>query len=433
MSEQYQTGEGARPTTPLWPLPDERPAPRPVPPVYRAEAPTGPQPVTGPPAYGPVTGPPAYGPPPGWQPPYPPPRSDAPRRGGGGRVFAALVGALMLALLSGVAGGLVVHRYDTSDSTPGGPTAGSPPKAAAPIDRSSLASIAAAAAQSVVDINTGTGEGSGVILTADGAILTNNHVVAGARNNTVRVTFSSGKTANATIVGTDPAGDLAVVKAQGVSGLTAARFGNSDALQPGDTVLALGSPLGLQGSVTAGIVSALHRTIDESGENGSPGHSIGDAIQTDAAINPGNSGGPLVNTAGEVVGINTAIATSGNSQGQGQEGNIGVGFAIPSNKAKAAADQLLKGGKVSHPFLGVEVSDADGGGALVANVTSGGPADKAGIQRGDVINRVGDKAVNNSSDLVSAVQTGRPGDRINVSLTRNGSAKQVTVTLAEAS
>ena len=169
-----------------------------------------------------------------------------------------------------------------------------------------------------MDINTGTGEGSGVILTTDGAILTNNHVVAGARNNTVRVTFSTGRTANATVVGTDPAGDLAVVKAQGASGLTAAKFGNSDGLQPGDTVLALGSPLGLQGSVTAGIVSALHRTIDESGENGGQGHSIGDAIQTDAAINPGNSGGPLVNTSGEVVGINTAIATSDGGQGQGQ-------------------------------------------------------------------------------------------------------------------
>src|SRR5205085_521346 len=136
-------------------------------------------------------------------------------------------------------------------------------------------------------------------------------LVEAARSNTVQVTFSDGKTARATVVGTDPAGDLAVVKAQGVSGLTAATFGNSDDLRVGDTVLALGSPLGLQGSVTAGIVSALHRTIDEGSDQGGAQKSVGDAIQTDAAINPGNSGGALVNLAGEVIGINTAIATGG--------------------------------------------------------------------------------------------------------------------------
>src|SRR5262249_5094525 len=157
--------------------------------------------------------------------------------------------------------------------------------------------------------------------------------------------------AQATIVGTDPASDLAVIKAQGVSGRTPAKFGDSNNIQQGDTVLALGSPLGLDGSVTAGIVSALDRTISGAGGQSQPRHgrptSISHAIQTDAAINPGNSGGALVNLAGEVIGINTAIATSG----QG-EGNIGVGFAIPSNRAKQVADQLLKGQKVSHPFLG---------------------------------------------------------------------------------
>ena len=425
MSEYDTAPEGARPTTPLWPA--DRPIGRPVD-YQESEAPTGQQPAY--PVYRPGA---SYPPPP---PPYSAPVPDERPHGTGGRLFALLFAGVVIALVSGVTGAIVVHRYDGSTGTTTNPAGtGRPLPAASPIDRSSLASIAAFAAQSVVDINTGTGEGSGVILTTDGAILTNNHVVAGARNNTVRVTFSTGRTANATVVGTDPAGDLAVVKAQGASGLTAAKFGNSDGLQPGDTVLALGSPLGLQGSVTAGIVSALHRTIDESGENGGQGHSIGDAIQTDAAINPGNSGGPLVNTSGEVVGINTAIATSdgGQGQGQGQAGNIGVGFAIPSNKAKTSADELLKGGKVSHPFLGVQVSDADGGGALVAAVQSGSPAAKAGVQRGDVITRIGSKPVNNSSDLVAAVQTGKPGEQVTVTLTRDGSGKQVTVTLAEAS
>src|SRR5262249_25518217 len=149
----------------------------------------------------------------------------------------------------------------------------------------------------------------------------------GAANDQLKVTFSNGKTARATIVGTDPAGDLAVIKAQGVSGLTAAKFGDSDQMRVGDQVLAIGSPLGLQGSVSAGIISALHRTISASSERGGTARSISDALQTDAAINPGNSGGALVNLAGEVIGINTAIATSGPAPGQAS-GNIGVGFAI---------------------------------------------------------------------------------------------------------
>jgi len=363
------------------------------------------------------------------------PAGPEPQRGGNAaRVVGTLSAALVLALVSGVAGGIAVHRYDSGNPATG-TSSQRPLQAAAPIDRSSLASIAAFAAQSVVDINTGTGEGSGVVLTADGAILTNNHVVTGARGNTVRVTFNTGKTASATIVGTDPAGDLAVVKAQGVSGLTAAKFGNSDALQPGDTVLALGSPLGLQGSVTAGIVSALHRTIDEDADSqsGTPAHSIGDAIQTDAAINPGNSGGPLVNTSGEVVGINTAIATSG-QQSQGQSGNIGVGFAIPSSKAKAAADQLMKGGKVSHPFLGVQVGTAGGnGGATISSVAPGSPAEKAGLQAGDTITRAGSKDIHTSEDLVAAVQSSNVGDRLDLTVVRGGKQQTITVTIGEAS
>jgi putative serine protease PepD len=353
-------------------------------------------------------------------------------------VIVAAIAVIALTVPAGLVGGLIAHRLD-NDKTLAAPR----PAALPAVDRSSLADVVNKVEPSVVSIDTGNAEGSGVIISADGAILTNNHVVAtvagnsapdnsgtdaSATGNTVTVTFSTGKTAKATIVGTDPASDLAVIKAQGMSGLAAATFGNSDALQQGDTVLAIGSPLGLEGSVTAGIVSALHRTFRVGSESGQP-TSISDAIQTDAAINPGNSGGPLIDLSGEVVGINSAIATAG--QGNG---NIGVGFAIPSNHAKQVATELLKGQKISHPFLGVQVGDAaSGGGAVISGVVSGGPAAAAGLRQGDVITKAGDRDVHNSEDLVTAVQAGKPGDKLQLTVIRNGSQLQVTVTLGEAS
>jgi putative serine protease PepD len=197
--------------------------------------------------------------------------------------------------------------------------------------------VAAAVLPSVVSIQTEDAVGSGVIITSDGAILTNNHVVATAQNNTVQVTFSTGKTATATIVGTDPTHDLAVIKVANVSGLTPITFADSSSVKVGDTVLAVGSPLGLDGSVTSGIVSALNRTI-QVGDNARDTESLSGAIQTDAAINPGNSGGALVNSAGQLIGINTAIASASSG---GESGSIGVGFAISSNTAKQVAQQLL--------------------------------------------------------------------------------------------
>ncbi|WP_406041282.1 trypsin-like peptidase domain-containing protein [Micromonospora sp. NBC_00898] len=340
-------------------------------------------------------------------------------------------GALVLALMfgSGVAGGALALALD-GDS--GGVTR---TYSAAPVLNSAdLPKIAAAVQDSVVSIITDNGEGSGVILSADGFVLTNNHVVASATGDTVRVVFADGKTVQAKIVGTDPKTDLAVVKASGVSGLKAAKFGDSDGMQVGDQVLALGSPLGLQGSVTAGILSARDRTI-QAGEGGQQQNSqqgassISGLLQTDAPINPGNSGGALVNTRGEVIGINTAIATAG----QGSNGNIGVGFAIPSNKAKDVAQKLQRGEKVSHPSLGVSVNAAEDGGALVAAVSPGSAAEKAGLQRGDVITKFGDKVINDSNDLVGAVQSGKVGDRVEVQFKRNGSAQTATVTLAETS
>jgi putative serine protease PepD len=350
-------------------------------------------------------------------------------------VIATGTAAVVLAVGSGLLGGVIATRLDDEATTP---TGSDRPAAAAPvIQRDSLATIAANVQPSVVSISTGTGEGSGVVLSADGYVLTNNHVVAAAQGNQVQVAFSDGKIATGKIVGTAPRTDLAVVKVDGVSDLTPAKFGDSGAMQVGDTVLALGSPLGLEGSVTAGIVSALDRTIRVDGQQQdsplSPQQggvrSMGGLLQTDAPINPGNSGGALVNLSGEVIGINTAIATSG----QG-EGSIGVGFAIPSNRAKQVAEQLRSGEKVSYPYLGVNVTDAEGSsGAVVASVQPDSPAAELGLQRGDVITKLGGKSINDSDDLVSAVQTAKVKDRMELTYIRNGEQKTATVTLGEAS
>ncbi|MEV4842928.1 trypsin-like peptidase domain-containing protein [Micromonospora matsumotoense] len=354
----------------------------------------------------------------------------APQAGKVAKFVGAGVAVFALMLGSGVAGGALALAVDGDR---GGITRNY--SSAPVINSADLPKIAASVQDSVVSIMTDNGEGSGVILSADGFVLTNNHVVASASGDTVRVVFANGKSAPAKIVGTDPKTDLAVVQTSGLDNLKAAKFGDSDAMQVGDQVLALGSPLGLQGSVTAGILSARDRTI-QAGSGNSPqqapqggASSISGLLQTDAPINPGNSGGALVNTRGEVIGINTAIATAG----QGSTGNIGVGFAIPSNKAKDVAEKLQRREKISHPSLGVSVNAAEDGGALVAAVTGGSAAEKAGIQRGDVITKFGDKAINDSNDLVGAVQAGKVGDRVQVTYKRNGVEATATVTLAETS
>ncbi|HYN92396.1 MAG TPA: trypsin-like peptidase domain-containing protein [Pilimelia sp.] len=368
--------------------------------------------------------------------PWAPAGAGAGQRPGGFRRVAVLgTAAVVLSLGSGLLGGVIATQLD-EERTPTTLSSDNRPAVAAPtVDRSSLAGIARSVQPTVVSISTGSGEGSGVVLRADGYVLTNNHVVANAQGNALTVVFSDGKTAQAELVGTDARTDLAVVKLKGNAKLAAAKFGDSSSMQVGDTVLALGSPLGLQGSVTAGIVSALDRTIRTGGSQQDPPltpqtgvTSMSGLLQTDAPINPGNSGGALVNLAGEVIGINTAIATSG--QGAG---NIGVGFAIPSNRAKQVADQLVKGEKVSHPFLGVNVGDSQGDGAVVATVQPNSPAASVGLQRGDVVTKIGGRDIKDSDDLVSAVQTGKVGDRLDITYVRNGEQKSATVTLGEAS
>jgi len=349
---------------------------------------------------------------------------------------------VLLALGGGFAGAAVMHSLDDNNGTQvatSGP--GSAPDNAPIIDRSSLASIAAAVRPSVVSITTSNATGSGVVISKDGYILTNNHVAATANGKNVQITLADGSSVQGKLIGTDPKTDLAVFKAQNLSkDLTPAKFGDSNALRVGDTVLAIGSPLGLDGSVTSGIVSALNRTIDESsdsqpqdpfgqgqqGQSATPGATIAGAIQTDAPINPGNSGGALVNTSGEVVGINTAIATNG------ADGNIGVGFAIPSNKAKTVSDDIIRGVAVQHPFLGVSVGTADGNaGAQVQAVQSGSPAATAGIKAGDVITAYDNKPVHTSDDLVNDVQAGNVNDKVTLTVQRGGSSTQVSVTLGE--
>ena len=368
---------------------------------------------------------------------------DSARRGRTGRRVAAGVLGVLLAVGGGVAGAAWMHELDGNNTTTTVATgAGGAPDTAPIIDRSSLASIAAAVRPSVVSITTSNATGSGVIISADGYILTNNHVAVTANGSNVDITLSDGTNLKGKLIGTDPKTDLAVFQAQNLTKkLTPAKFGNSSALRVGDTVLAIGSPLGLDGSVTSGIVSALNRTIDESsdsqpqdpfgqqgqqGQNATPGATIAGAIQTDAAINPGNSGGALVNTNGEVVGINTAIATDGS------DGNIGVGFAIPSNRANSVSQDIIKGVAVQHPFLGIGVVTANGnGGAEVQQVTSGSPAASAGIKVNDVITAYNGQPVHTSDDLINDVQGGNVNDKVTLTVQRGGSSSQINVTLGE--
>ncbi|TQS27031.1 S1C family serine protease [Microbispora sp. KK1-11] len=352
-----------------------------------------------------------------------------------------------VALGGGVTGALVANSVNGGQTVIASPVV----KGVSNSSTTTIAAVAKAIMPSVVSIEVKTatagGEGSGVILSADGLILTNNHVVSigGGGGGTVTVKFSDGKTATAVVKGTDPTTDLAVIQAQGVSGLTPASLGDSDKLQVGDAVLAIGSPLGLEGSVTSGIVSALDRTLTEAPEEQqqqfpwgmgqqqqpqSQGTTIGGMIQTDAAINPGNSGGALVNSSGQVVGVNTAIATSGSSSG-----NIGVGFAIPINTAKLVSEQLIKTGKATHAFFGVSVADAVGGasGAVVSSITAGSPAEKAGLKEGDLITKINDKLVDSAEALVGTIRSSRPGDKVTVTYTRDGKENTITAALAEQS
>jgi putative serine protease PepD len=392
-------------------------------------------------------------------PPTPPPAGPAsvgssapPSPSRRGRRAVAVLAAAGLMAGAAAGGALLAVNLDDDDAgtattslSPASPAVGSQDNA----PDEPLSQAAANVLPSVVSItfesNLGTGQGSGVVISSDGQILTNNHVVAQAADGgQLSVTFSDGSKADARILGRDPATDLAVIQAEDISGLTAAKLGRSGDLHVGDTVLAIGSPLGLDGSVSAGIVSALDRSITLSndvpespfGNGGEPQatpSAVIDAIQTDAAINPGNSGGALINADGEVVGINTAIASlAGGGGASSQGGNIGVGFAIPIDSARSIAEQLVDKGEVTHAFLGVRIADAEnGGGAVVAQVDEGQPAADAGLEQGDVITKVDDTEITSGSDLTSAVRSHEPDDKVTITYTRDGDEKTAEVTLGE--
>ena len=259
-------------------------------------------------------------------------------------------------------------------------------------------------------------EGSGFVIDAKGDIITNAHVVDGATS--IKVRFQNGKTAKATLVGTDDSTDVAVIKVStDASLLHPLSWGVSKTVQVGESVAAIGSPFGLPESMSAGIISAVNRTITAPNN-----YSISGALQTDAAINHGNSGGPLLNLSGEVIGINAQIESDSG-------GNDGVGFAIPADAAKSVANTLISGGKVQHAYLGIRVADASTAGAQITTVVSGSPADKAGLKAGDVITAIDGNAITTADDLTAQVGAHQPSDAVTVTVTRNGSSKDIKVTL----
>ncbi len=307
--------------------------------------------------------------------------------------------------------------------------------------------VAAAVLPSVVKLDVtgsqGSGSGSGIILSSDGEILTNNHVAeVAADGGTITVSFEDGTTAPASIVGTDPLTDVAIVQAEGVSGLTPSTIGNSDGLNVGEDVVAIGSPFGLDATVTSGIVSALNRAVDV-GQDAEGKVTAYPAIQTDAAINPGNSGGPLVDSRGRVIGINASIRSSGNATSSGEPGSIGLGFAIPIDEVLPIIDQIRNGETPTHAILGVTIqpvgTSADGqtpaagavvtAGAEIRDVTDGSAAQDAGLQAGDIVTKVDDTMIQDTDSLIATIRSYRPGDQVQVTYTRDGAMQTTQMTL----
>ena len=303
----------------------------------------------------------------------------------------------------------------------------------------SIAGIAARVSPSVVEVDsttsTGTDTGSGFFIQSNGYIMTNNHVVEAAvlAKTKITVKLANNTQYTATLVGRDTSYDLAILKID-VSGAPALVLGDSDKVQVGDPVIAIGSPLGLQGTVTSGIISAKNRPVTTSSESTAGESSFIDALQTDAAINPGNSGGPLVDATGAVIGVNSAIASLGNSV-SGQPGSIGLGFSIPINQAKRTADQLIKTGTSHYPVVGMSLDSTFAGpGAKIANtstsILAGGPAARAGLQAGDIILAINGHDISVADDLIVAIRSHSIGDSVTLKYQRGGVIKSVILILA---
>jgi putative serine protease PepD len=339
-----------------------------------------------------------------------------------------------LAIGGGAGAGIYAGVSGGSSSTPAPPAAQTPTvqPASSTTTVSSLTQLYKSVTPGVVDItvtstSSGNGfgfgsqqsqaEGTGFVWDTKGDLVTAAHVVDGASS--IKVHFQDGKTATATLVGKDDSTDTAVIKVDvDSSELHPLTMGSSAAVQPGQEVVAIGSPFGLTETMTAGIVSAIDRTITAPNN-----FSISGAIQTDAPINHGNSGGPLLDTSGKVIGVNVQIDSNSN-------GSEGVGFATPIDTVKSVANTLISGGKVQHAYLGIQVGDApNNGGAKVGTVVSGAPADKAGMRAGDVITAVDGKKITSADELTASINSYKPGDKVTITVTRNGSTKSLSVTL----
>jgi S1-C subfamily serine protease len=352
------------------------------------------------------------------------------------RVTGGLRRAGAVAAMAVVIGGGGVAACATTAAapavSPNQPAAPAPAPAVSGGVVTSYAATVRAVLPSVVLIRTANGLGSGVVLDRAGHILTNAHVAGQATRFSVQ-TADDQAPRPARLVGSYPGGDLAVIKAEDPAGLTPARFGDSSKARAGDVVLAVGNPLGLSGSVTEGIISATGRAVVEPTTASTTAAALPGAIQTSAAINPGNSGGALVTATGQVIGIPTLAAVSPASGGQAQ----GIGFAIPSNLARDIAGQIIATGHVTNTHraaLGARigtVTGADGApaGAAVATVTPGGPADRAGLRAGDVIHRLGQAPIPDSGTLLQELAAAHPGQQVEVTITRAGQARTVSVTL----
>jgi putative serine protease PepD len=336
------------------------------------------------------------------------------------------------ALAVGAGAGAAIYAGTEGGSSASSPTTvvASVPAQPAATTSTSLTQLYKNAAPGVVDIKVVTSsnaggfgdqqaqaEGSGFVIDSDGHIVTNAHVVDGATS--IKVRFQSGKTATATLVGTDESSDIAVIKVNADSSqLHPLSWGSSSALQVGQDVAAIGSPFGLPETLTSGIVSALNRTITAPNN-----YSISGAIQTDAPINHGNSGGPLLNASGQVIGVNAQIESDSG-------GNDGVGFALPSDSVKAVVSTLISGGKVQHAYLGVSIADSStSAGAEVASVKADSPASKAGLQAGDVITAMNGNTVGSADDLTAQISSHAPGEKVTLTVDRNGKTQKIDVTL----
>ena len=358
-----------------------------------------------------------------------------------GIVAGALAIAMVAALFGGIAGAFLVNHSD-------GGAVSLPPAPVGSIARpkGSIADIAARSLPSVVTIKVkgpiAEGTGSGFVVRKDGYILTNNHVVAIAiPTGKITVLFLDGKSADATIIGRDESYDLAVIRVDRRN-LPVLALGASASVVVGDPVIAVGAPLGLDSTVTSGIVSAVNRPVTAGGAGDSTASFI-NAIQTDAAINPGNSGGPLLDMAGRVIGVNSAIARVANSQNpvDGQSGNIGVGFAIPSDQARKTAEQLIATGKATHPVIGIMIDTAyQGEGVKIADgprngrapITKGGPADKAGLRPGEVIIKLDGRPVTGPDEFVVAIRAMSVGEEVELTVRRGSTERTVKMTLQAA-